>query len=56
MIPLTKNNEKRHNKQKACHICRKGFNTGDSDKKYHKVKDRFHYTGKYRGAAHDIYN
>ena len=25
-------------------------------KKYHKVKDRCHYTGKYRGAAHDIYD
>ena len=56
MIPLTKNNEKRHNKQKVCHICRKGFNAGDSDRKYHKVKDHFHYTGKYRGAAHDICN
>ena len=37
-------------------ICKEGFNTDDSDKKYHKVKDHCHYTGKYRGAAHDICN
>ena len=55
MIPLTKE-EKNHNKQKICHICRKEFNTDDSYKKYHKVKDHCHYTGKYRGAAHDICN
>ena len=24
--------------------------------KNHKVRDHCHYTGKYRGAAHDIYN
>ena len=54
--PLTKKEEKNHNKQKVCHIYRKEFNTGDNDKKYHKVKDHCHYTGKYRGAAHDICN
>ena len=51
MIPLTKKEEKNHNKQKVCHICRKGFNTDHGDKKYHKVKDHCHYTGKYRSAA-----
>ena len=56
MIPLTKKEEKNHNKQKVCHICRKEFNTDDSDTKYHKVRDHCHYTGKYRGAAHDICN
>ena len=34
----------------------KKFNTDDSDKKHHKVKDHCHYTGKYRGAAHHIGN
>ena len=56
MIPLTKKEEKKHNKQEVCHICKKGFSTDDSNKKYHKVRDHCHYTGKYRGAAHDICN
>ena len=56
MIPLTKKEEKKHNKQKVCHISRIEFNTDDTDKKYHKVKDHCHYNGKCRGAAHDICN
>ena len=56
MIPLTKKEEKNHNKPKNCYICKKEFDTDDSDKKHHKVKDHCHYTGKYRGAAHNICN
>ena len=56
MIPLTKKQEKHHNKQKGCYICKKEFNTDNIDKKHHKVKDHCHYTGKYRGAAHNICN
>ena len=26
------------------------------DKKYYKVRDHYHFTGKYRGAAHNTYN
>ena len=33
MIPLTKKEEKKHNKQKVCHICKKRFNTDDIKKK-----------------------
>ena len=55
MIPLTKKQEKHHNKQKVCYICKKEFNTDIINKK-HKVKDHCHYTGKYRGAARNIYN
>ena len=54
MIPLTKKEEKNHNKQEVCYICKKEFNT--DDKKHYKVKDHCHYTGKYRGAAHNICN
>ena len=43
MIPLTKTEEKKHNKQEFCHICKKGFSTDDSNKKYHKVRYHCHY-------------
>ena len=56
MIPLTKKEEKMHNKQKVCYICKKRFSTNDGNKKCHKVRDHCHYTRKYRGAAHDICN
>ena len=55
MIPLTKEEKEIHPEQKVCYICKKGFST-DDNKKYHKVKDHCHYTGKYRGVAHDICN
>ena len=55
MIPLTKKEEKKHNKQKVCHILKKRFSADDSNK-ISKVTDHCHYTGKYRGAAHDICN
>ena len=54
MIPLTKKEEKNHNKQEVCYICKREFTI--DDKKHYKVKDHCHYTGKYRGAAHNIYN
>ena len=56
MIPLTKKEGKKHNKQTVCYICEKRINTDDNKKKYQKVKDHCHYTGKNRGAAHDICN
>ena len=56
MIPLTKKEEKKHNKQEICYICKKGFSTDDSNKKYHKVRDHCYYTGKYRDAAREICN
>ena len=56
MIILTKKEEKMHNKQKFCRICKKRFSTDHGKKKYFKVKDNCHYTEKYRGSAHDIRN
>ena len=56
MVPLTKEEKEWHNMQKVCHICKKVFSTDYNNKKYHKVKDHCHYTGEYRGAAHDICN
>ena len=56
MIPLTKKEEKHHNKQKICYICKKEFNTDDSDKKHYKVKGHCYYMRKYRGATHNICN
>ena len=56
MIPLTDQENKSYKNQKVCYICKKGFSTDDDNKKYHKVRDHCHYTGKYRGAAHSICN
>ena len=54
MIPLTTEEKIYHNKQKICYICKIEFDI--SNKKHHKVRDHCHYTGKYRGAAHNICN
>ena len=51
MTPLT-TKEKIHNEQEICYICKKEFDK--SDEKNYKVRDHCHYTGKYRGAAHNI--
>ena len=54
---LTDEENKSYEKQKVCHICKKEFSTDDDDNKtYQKVRDHCHYTGKFRGAAHGIYN
>ena len=37
-------------------MCKNEFSTNDYYKKHHKVRDYCHYTGKYRGAAHNIFN
>ena len=60
MIPLTDKENKSYEKQKVCYICKKEFSTDENDKNafklYHKVRDHCHYTGKFRVAAHSIYN
>ena len=54
MISLTIKEKIHHSEQEICFICKKEFDK--NDKKYYKVRDRCHYTGKYRGAAHNICN
>ena len=63
MIPLTTEEKIYHHKQKMCYICKKEFNNNDTAgpsslerKKNYKVRDHCHYTGIYRGAAHNICN
>ena len=61
MISLTDEENKSHNKQKVCYTCKnKFYNAEDCSetvfKKYQKVKDNCHYTGKYRSGAHNIFN
>ena len=55
-ISLTAKESKSYHKQKVCCIYKKWFSTDYYNKKYHKVRNRCHYTGKYRGAAYDICN
>ena len=50
MIPLTDKEKESYENQKICHICKKEFNNDN------KVRDHCHYTGKYRGAAHNKCN
>ena len=56
-IARTDEEDKSYKKQKVCYICKKEFRKDDDDsKKYHKVRDHCHYTGKFRGAAYNICN
>ena len=60
MIPLSNEEIKSYEKHEVCHICKKEFCFVDNEKNefklYHKVRDHCHYTGKFRGAAHNICN
>ena len=51
MISLTTEEKIYHNEQEICYICKKKF-----DEKNYKVRAHCHYTGKYRGAAHNMCN
>ena len=54
---LTKNQQQEsyENAQIWC-ICKEKFENKYLKDKYNKVRDHSHYTEKYRGAAHSIYN
>ena len=51
---LSTEEQKHFDETSECHIC-KGTIT-DKDPKGQKVRDHCHYTGKFRGAAHNICN
>ena len=53
MKPLTNEEKESYENEKNCYICEKEFNI---DKKYSKVRDHCHFTGKHRGTAHNICN
>ena len=59
-IILTNEEKESYEKQKNYYICEKEFCTDENKnsefKLYHKVRDHCHYSGKYRGAAHNICN
>ena len=60
MIPIVNKEIKSYEKQKVCYISEKKI-CDDKNKKsendlYHKVRDHCHYSGKFRGSAHDICN
>ena len=48
-LKLTKCKQEEFNKAEFCHICNKALN-GD------KIRDHCHFTGVYRGAAHNSCN
>ena len=55
-LRLTGKEEKEFHKAELCHICDKEFYEDDSTAKMLKVRDHCHFTGQYRGAAHNSCN
>ena len=53
---LTSQEEKEFQLATECHICEEDLLTDDKTGKILKVKDHCHFTGKYRGAAHNECN
>ena len=60
MLPLTENENRSYEKHKKFYICKNEFcydkNEENKFKLYQKVRDYCHYTGKFKGAAHNICN
>ena len=66
MISLSEEENKSYEEQDLCYICKEKFclnennenenDENDKNENYRKVKDHCHYTGKFRGAAHNYYN
>ena len=57
MKSLTNGQQKLYENAKLCYICKEMFEDEYANNtKYRKVRDRYHYAGEQRGAAHSIYN
>ena len=60
MIALTDAEKAQHNSQKVCFLCKKEFCYDKTNKKEYKllckVRDHYHFTSRYRGAAHNKCN
>ena len=51
MDPLTRRQQRTYERARKCHICKKTFYEANP-----KVRDHCHYTGLYRGPAHQLCN
>ena len=51
-LKLTPEEEKDFQSAKVCHICEQDLNVDEKTGQILKVRDRCHFTGEYRGAAH----
>ena len=52
---LTKEQQESYQNAKFCYICKENFEDKFlKEKKYCKVRDHCHYTGKYRGAVYNM--
>ena len=55
MIPLTNQELKSNEYARVCYICGKYFlKKPAEDMNHRKVRDNYHYTGKYWGSVHSI--
>ena len=52
---LTNEQQESYENAKFCYICKENFEDKFlKEKKYRKVRDHCHYTGKYRRAVHNM--
>ena len=56
MVLQTKEELKSYKDPKLCYICGKRILKFAKDQNDQKVRDQCHYAGRYRDAAHSIYN
>ena len=53
---ITKCRKKKYFVSKSLLYMQKGYSIDDDNKEYYRVRDHYHYTGKYRGVQHSICN